>query len=102
MEFRSGVQRWWRTLKGRQATQRPQTIQNCHAKLMTTAFVNNKRRRGRPSTSLSPAKVAKVPEMFDQSPQKSTRQAARESGLRGAESQAWARGQLKYWAPLYI
>ena len=73
------VQRWWRTLKGSRATLRPETIRNCHAKLMTTGSVNDKRRSGRPSTSRSPAKVAKVQEMFDQSPQKSTRQAARES-----------------------
>ena len=56
------VQRWWRTLKGSRATLRPETIRNCHAKLMTTGSVNDKRRSGRPSTSRSPAKVAKVQE----------------------------------------
>ena len=47
---------------------------------MTTRSVHDKRRRGRPSTSQSPATVAKVQEMFDQSPQNSTPQAARENG----------------------
>ena len=67
------VQRWQRTLKGRHATLRPEIIRNCNAKLMTTGSVKDKLRRGRPSTSQSPAKVAKVQEMFVESPQKSTR-----------------------------
>jgi len=50
---------------GRHATLRPETVRNCHAKLMTTESVNDKQRRGHPSTSQSPAKVAKVKEMFD-------------------------------------
>ena len=65
----------------RLATQHSETIRNCHAKLMTTGSVNDKRRKRHPSASQSPAKVAKVQEMFDQSRQTSTHQAASESGL---------------------
>ena len=98
------VQRWWRTLKGSRATLRRETIRNCHAKLMTTGSVNDKRRSGRPSTSRSPAKVAKVQEMFDQSPQKSTRQAARESGLSRHSILRVLHKELNYrpWKPHYV
>ena len=75
------VQRWWCTVKGRSATIRPETIKNCHSKLMSTGSVTDARRSGLPSTSRSEENVVLVREMFTRSPHKSTRQAARESGL---------------------
>jgi len=75
------VQRWWRTVKGRNTTIRPETIKNCHSKLLTTGSVTDARRSARPSTSRSGENVALVRDMFTRSPRKSTRQAALESGL---------------------
>jgi len=75
------VQRWWCTVKGRNATIHQETIKNCHSKLMTTGSVTDTRRSGRPSTSRSEENVALVRGMFTRSPRKSTCQAARESGL---------------------
>ena len=75
------VQCWWRTVMGRNATIRQETIKNCHSKLLTTGSVTDARRSGRPSTSRSEENVALVRDMFTRSPRKSTRQAARESGL---------------------
>ena len=69
------VQRWWRAEHGPRATLDPKTIKNCHATLLDI------RRSGRPSTSTSYENVRRVEEMFTRSPQKSTRQASRESGL---------------------
>ena len=46
------VQRWWHMLKDRHVALHLETIKNSHAKLMSTRFVNDKR-RGCPSTSLS-------------------------------------------------
>jgi len=45
------VQRWLRTVKGRNTTIRPETIKNCHSKLLTTGSVTDARTSGRPSTS---------------------------------------------------
>ncbi|PSN46152.1 hypothetical protein C0J52_20931 [Blattella germanica] len=75
------VQRWWRNINGGNATIRPETIKNCHRKLMTTGSVKDERRIGHPSTSRSDDNVATVQEMFQRSSSKTTRQAARESGL---------------------
>jgi len=75
------VQRWRRTVKGRNATIRQETIKNRLSKLLTTVSVKDARRNGRPSTSRSEENVALVRDMFTLSPRKSTRQAARESGL---------------------
>ena len=47
------VQRWWRTVKRRNTTIRPETIKNCHSKLLTTGSVKDARRSVRPSTSRS-------------------------------------------------
>ena len=44
------VQRWWRAWKGRDETLRPETITNCHAKLMTTGSVHDARESGRPKS----------------------------------------------------
>ena len=73
------VQRWWRTVKGRNITIRPETIKNCHSKLLTTGSVTDARRSGRQSTSRSEENVALVRDMFTRSLHKSTRQAALES-----------------------
>jgi len=75
------VRRWWRTVKGRNATIRQETIKNCHSKFLTTGSVTNARRSGRPSISRAEENVVLVRVMFTRSPRKSTRQAARESGL---------------------
>jgi len=53
VEFSGCCERWWRTLKGRNATIRQETIKNCHSKLLTTGSVTDARRSGRPSTSWS-------------------------------------------------
>jgi len=45
------VQRWWLMVQGRNNTIRPETIKNCHSKLLTTGSVTDARRSGRPSTS---------------------------------------------------
>ena len=59
------VQRWWRTLKGSRATLHPETIRNCHAKLMTTGSVNDKRRSGRIGAgSRVPGGAQAPPELF--------------------------------------
>ena len=65
------VQRWWRTVKGRNATIRQETKKNCHSKLLTTGSVTDAR-SGRPSTSRSEENVALVRDMFTRSPRKST------------------------------
>ena len=74
------MQRWWHTVKGRNATIRQETIKNCHSKLLTTGSVTDARRIGRPSASRS-ENVALVRDRFTRSQRKSTREAARESGL---------------------
>ena len=74
------VQRWWRTIKGRHAQIDLKTIKNCHEKLTTTGFVTEAQRSGRPSKFRDPEVLQVVQEMFTRSPQKSIRQAARESG----------------------
>jgi len=75
------VQRWRLTVKRRNGTIRQETIKNCHSKLLTTGSVTDARRSGRPSTPRSEENLALVPDMITRSPRKSTRQAARESGL---------------------
>jgi len=68
-------------VKGRNATIRQEIIKNCHSKLLTTGSVTDSRKSGRPSTSRPEENVALVHDKFTRSPRKSTRQAARESGL---------------------
>ena len=68
-------------MKERNATIRQEKNKHCHSKLLTTGSVTEARRNGRPSTSRSEENVALVRDMFTRSPHKSTRQAARESGL---------------------
>ncbi|KAJ4430259.1 hypothetical protein ANN_22471 [Periplaneta americana] len=75
------VQRWWRMVKERNATIHPET-RNCHRKLMTTGSIKDAGRTGCPSTFWSEENVAIVWEMFDHSLDKSTSQAACESGLK--------------------
>lgn len=75
------VQRWWRNINGPHAVLDPKTIKNCHSKLITTGSVADSKRTGRPSTSRSEENIQIVREMFTRSPEKTTRQAARESGL---------------------
>jgi hypothetical protein len=75
------VQRWWHRVKGRNITIRPETIKNCHLKLMTTGSVKDAGRSGRPSMPRSEENVATVQEMFTCSPGKSTREAAHKSRL---------------------
>ena len=68
-------------MKGRNTTIRQEAIKNCHSKLLTTGSVTGAWRSGHPSTSRSEENVALVRDMFTRSPRKSTRQAARGSGL---------------------
>jgi len=75
------VQRWWRTVKERNATIRQEKNKHCHSKLLTTGSVTEARRNGRPSTSRSEENVALVRDMFTRRTRKSARQAARERGL---------------------
>ena len=75
------VRRWWRTVKGRSATIRQETIKYCHSKFLPTGSVTDARRSGRLSTSRSEENVTLVRDMFTRSPRESTHQAARESGL---------------------
>jgi hypothetical protein len=58
------VQRWWRMVKGANATIRPETTKNCHSKLMTTGSTKDAGRSGHPSTSWSKENVVTVWEMF--------------------------------------
>jgi hypothetical protein len=46
------VQRWWHTVKGRNATIHLETIKNCHSKLMTTGLVKDARRSVHPHPGL--------------------------------------------------
>jgi hypothetical protein len=71
------VQRWWHTVKGRNATIHPETIKNCHSKLMTTGLVKDAVRSNHPSEE----NVATVWEMFTCNPGKSTCRAAHASVL---------------------
>ena len=68
-------------MKGRNTAIRPETIKNCHSKLLTIGSVTDARRIGRPSTSRSEENVVLVRDMFTLSPRKSIRQATLESGL---------------------
>lgn len=97
------VQRWWRAEHGPRATLDPKTIKNCHAKLMNTGSVVDIRRSGRPSTSRSDENVQRVQEMFTRSPQKSTRHAARESGLSRHTIRTVLKKELNFrpWKPHY-
>lgn len=64
-------------MNGVNALLRPETINNWHAKLMTTTgTVKDMTRSGRPSTSRSEENVIAVQEIITRSPKKSTRQAA--------------------------
>ena len=95
------VQRWWRTTKGRHAQIDPKTIKNCHAKLMITGSGSDTQRSGRPSKSRDLEQV--VQEMFSRSPQKSIRQAGRESGLSFRCVLNVLKNELKWraWKPHY-
>ena len=64
------VQRWWRTVKGRNVTISQETTKNCLSKLLTTGSVKDARRSGRPLTSRSEESVASVRDMFTRSPRK--------------------------------
>ena len=75
------VERWWRVLKGRNATIHQENVKNCHSKLLTTRSVTDARISGLPSTSRSEKNVVLVRDMFTRSPRKTTCQAAREIGL---------------------
>ena len=97
------VQRWWRSQHGRHSNLDPKTIKNCYRKLMTTGSVLDSARSGRPSTK-SDADVELVREMFDRSPSKSTRQAARESGICRHTILNVLHEDLRYrqWKPHYV
>ncbi len=75
------VQRWWRGKRGKHETFHPDTIKNCHRKLMTTGSVCDAERSGRSPTSRSPVIVDFVQEMFTRSPETSIRKASLESGF---------------------
>ena len=76
------VQRWWRTVQGRNATICQETIKNCPFAASDHRFgYGLAPESGRPSTFRSEENVAFVRDMFIRSPRKSTRQAARECGL---------------------
>lgn len=98
------VQRWWRREKGVNASLRPETIKNCHTKLMTTGSVKDMKRSGRPCTSRSEENVVAVQEMFTRSPKKSTRQAVRESGLTRHTVRTVLHKELNFrpWKPHYV
>ena len=91
-------------MKGRNTTIRPETIKNCHSKLLTTGSVTDARRSGRPSTSRSEENEALVRDMFTPSPRKSTRQAARESGLSRHTVLTVLKKDLNFhpWNPHYV
>ena len=97
------VQRWWRTIKKRNAQVDPKTIKNCHEKLITTWSVADTRRGGRPSKSRDPGVVQVVQEMFTCSQEKSTRQAAKESEFSFHWVQNVFKNELKgcAWKPHY-
>ena len=70
---------------------------------MTTGSVADAERSGRPSTACAPDTVQAVQEMFARSPGKSTRQAARESGLTRYTVRTALKKELKWraWKPHY-
>lgn len=67
--------------KGKPATLHTEITKSCHAKLMTTVFVNYAKGYGRPTISQSAENVATVEERFIGNPQKSARYATRKSGI---------------------
>jgi hypothetical protein len=75
------VQRWWREVRGRNATVHKETVKKLHSRLLTRILVTDVRSSGRPFTSRSEENVALVRDKFIRSPLKLTRQAARGSGL---------------------
>ncbi|KAJ4430759.1 hypothetical protein ANN_19350 [Periplaneta americana] len=85
---------------GPRAILNPKIIQNCHYKLMNTGSVVDTRRRARPSTE---ATLQMVRDMFTRSPQKSTRQAALESGLTHYTIRNFLKNELNFrpWKPHY-
>ncbi|CAF3023534.1 unnamed protein product [Rotaria sp. Silwood2] len=95
------VQRWWRSQWGRHATLHPDTIKNCHQKLMTTGSVCDTERSGRHSSSRSPEIVDIVREMFTQSPGTSIRKASLDTGLTYYTIHSVLKKELNYraWKP---
>ena len=71
-------------LKNRHATLHLETIRNCYTQLMVTGFVNDISSKCW-STSWMPFKMAKIKELFDQSLQKPTHQAACEVDWQGTQ-----------------
>ena len=98
------VQRWWHTVKGRNATICQETIKNCHSKLLTTGSITDAPRSGLPSTSWSEENVALVRDMFTRSPRKSKCQAARKSGLSRHMVGMVLKKDLNFrlWKPHYV
>ena len=96
------VQRWWRRERGYHSSVDPKTIKTCHSKLMTTGSVNDAPRSGRPSLSTT-EDIELVRETFDKSPNKSTRQASRETGLSRHAVRTILKDELHYrpWKPHY-
>ena len=90
------VQRWWREHHEHRACLDSKTIKTCHSKLMTTGSVKDAPRSGRPSKSEAENDVELLREMFDKSPHKSTRQAARESGLSRHTIRTILKKELRY------
>ena len=75
------VQKWWGACKDRHKTRRPGTIRNCRAKLMTAGSVNDRRKeRAFIHKSISEEGENSAGNLM-RILQKSTHQAARNSGL---------------------
>lgn len=98
------VQRWWRAENGRNAYLSPNTIKNCHQKLLHTGSVSDSVRSGRHKTSLSNDNIEIVRGIFERSPSTSIRKAARESNLTFYSVRNVLRKELNFrpWKPNFV
>ena len=95
------VQRWWRSQRGSHVTLHPNTIKNCHQKLMTTGSVCDTERSGRHSSSGSPEVVDIVRKTFTQSPETSIRKVSLDTDLTYYTIHTVLKKELNYraWKP---
>ena len=96
------VQTWWHNEKGIHTPLSRNTIYKWHSRLITTGSVCDAPRR-RVSPSRSEENICVVKDMFAKSPDKSIRQAVRESGLTYHSVQSILKIELDFrpWKPHY-
>lgn len=97
------VQRWWRMVKGRNATLDYKTIKRLHANLIRTGSVTQQKGAGRPKTVITEEAKAAATEAFQRSPKKSIRQYQRESGVSyGSVQRLLKEMNWRPWKPHFV